>query len=480
MTRPIVTRFAPSPTGFMHIGSARTALYAYVWAKKCGGTFILRIEDTDKSREVPGSIEHIEATLGWLGLTYDFGPRAPGPWGSNIQSERLSTYRAAAEQLYKQGLAYPDPFTKEELDALRAEAEAEKRPFLVREHRPDTTVPWDGTRALRFKHTALSRSVWTDAVRGDLSAGPEALDDFVILKADGYPTYNFAHIVDDAAMGVTHVVRGDEFIASTPNYLALYDALGIPRPVFVTVPPILKDDRTKKLGKRDGAKDILEYRKEGYLPEAMNNYLALLGWNPGTDQEVFTMDELVTQFDIGRIHVSGAAFNETKLQWINREHMQKLSAHLFWEHAEECLTPETVTMLDAKNLWSQVVPLMRERASTFGDIGALDREGEYRYYYETPVVEPSKLCWKGESQPATKTRLEAVLGLLEGVLDPWSADSVKAAVWDYAEKEGKGQVLWPMRVALSGKDKSPDPFVIAGIIGRDETLDRIRAACRVL
>jgi glutamyl/glutaminyl-tRNA synthetase len=244
----------------MHIGGLRTALFAYLWARKNNGTFILRIEDTDTEREVPGSIDHIQEALKWIGLDWDYGPDKPGPFGSCIQSKRLETYKEFAQELIDKGLAYPDPFTTEQIEEFRKKAESEKRPFLFRNHRPATFEAWDGSKALRLKVEKPRRMKWHDAVRGNLEAGEEALDDFILIKKDGYPTYNFAHIIDDHLMGVTHIMRADEFISSTPKFLSLYEALGIKPPVFVTLPPILRSDKTKKLGKRDGAKDVLEYK----------------------------------------------------------------------------------------------------------------------------------------------------------------------------------------------------------------------------
>ncbi|HMA77703.1 MAG TPA: glutamate--tRNA ligase family protein, partial [Candidatus Paceibacterota bacterium] len=251
----IVTRFAPSPTGFMHIGGVRTALFAYLYARKHNGTFILRIEDTDKNREVEGSIAHIQESLAWLEIDWAYGPDKPGPFGSCLQSDRLDIYKRYAKQLIAKGLAYPDPYTPEAVAVFREQAEAEKQPFLFRNHRPTEIGEWNGTQPLRFKVPEIKRMHWHDEVRGDLSAGEEMLDDFIIIKADGYPTYNFAHIVDDVEMGVTHVMRGEEFLASMPKFLSLYEALEIPLPKFVTLPPIMGPDGKKKLSKRDGAKD---------------------------------------------------------------------------------------------------------------------------------------------------------------------------------------------------------------------------------
>jgi glutamyl-tRNA synthetase len=339
----VVTRFAPSPTGFMHIGGVRTALFAYLYAKKHNGTFILRIEDTDKEREVEGSIAHIMESLSWLKIAWDCGPDKVNPFGSCIQSERLEAYKEYALKLIEKELAYPDPYTKEEVDAFRAQAESEKKPFLFRNHRPEVFEVWDGTKPLRLKVPEVKRYTWQDAVRGELTAGEEMVDDIIIIKADGYPTYNFAHIIDDMKMEVTHIMRGEEFISSMPKFLSIYDALEIPYPVFVTMPSILNDEKTKKLGKRDGAKDILEYRSEGYLPETMMNFLALIGWNPGTEQELFSKEELIEAFDITKIQKSGGAFNEEKLLWMNKEYLQKMKPSDFFEYVKKAL-PEALIL----------------------------------------------------------------------------------------------------------------------------------------
>jgi glutamyl-tRNA synthetase len=257
-TQKIVTRFAPSPTGFMHVGGVRTALFAWLFARKNNGTFILRIEDTDKEREIAGSMEHIIESLKWLNIEWNEGPDIGGPHAPYLQSQRLDSYKKYALQLIEKGYAYPDPYTKEEVEAFRQKAAEEKRAFLYRDHRPENPGTWDGTKPLRFKVPEVKISKWHDVVRGDLTAGPEALDDFILIKSDGYPTYNFAHIIDDLEMGVTHIFRADEFISSTPKFLSLYEALGIDHPEFVTLPPILGEGGNKKLGKRDGAKDILK------------------------------------------------------------------------------------------------------------------------------------------------------------------------------------------------------------------------------
>lgn len=480
----VVTRFAPSPTGFMHIGSVRTALYAYLWARKNNGTFILRIEDTDTDREVSGSVEHIIETLTWLDLKWDYGPDKPGPFGSCIQSERLATYKQYAQKLIDKGLAYPDPYTPEELETFRKQADEEKRPFLYRKHRPEKFEAWDGTKALRFKTPTIKRMKWHDAVRGDLEAGEEALDDFILIKKDGYPTYNFAHIVDDHLMGVTHIMRADEFISSTPKFLSLYEGLGIKPPVFVTLPPILRSDKTKKLGKRDGAKDILEYRKEGFLPEAMINFLSLIGWNPGTEKEIFTREELVKTFDISKIHKAGGVFNEEKLRWTNKEHLKQIPKETFTKALKEKLQSiERVSDLGwslSDSILEKIAPIVLDRIEIYSDIDQMVLERDLDYYFGEPAYDALSLRWKGQGtlEGASKHLAFIKEGLSKMSEDSWNEESIKNTVWPYAEKEGRGEVLWPFRFALSGKDKSPNPFTLAHILGKNVTLERLEKAIK--
>ena len=477
-SQKVVTRFAPSPTGYMHVGGVRTALYGWLFARKHKGTFILRIEDTDKEREVAGSMEHIIESLKWLGIEWNEGPDIGGPHAPYIQSQRLDSYRKYAQQLIDKGFAYPDPYSKEELEAFRQKATDEKRAFLFRDHRPETPMTWDGTRPLRFKVPEIKKYEWHDAVRGDLSAGPESLDDFILIKSDGYPTYNFAHIIDDLEMGVTHIFRADEFISSTPKFLSLYDALGITHPEFVTLPPILGEGGNKKLGKRDGAKDILEYRNEGYLPEAMLNFLALLGWNPGGEQEVFTADEITTQFDITRVQKSGAQWNDEKLNWLNREHIKKLSTQ-DQETWVSKFIPEKIQSLPeySQEMLMKIVPIAIERIEKFDDIRTMAEEGEFDYYFQDPDYDASKLVWKTETKENTKTHLQKAVELLIPVPESaFSKEAAKEAVWTYAESVGRGNILWPMRYALSGREKSPDPFTLAETLGKEITLKRLQNA----
>ena len=479
--RRVRTRFAPSPTGYMHVGGVRTAIFAWAFAKKHKGDFILRIEDTDKSREVKGSIEHIIKSLRWLNIDWQEGPDVDGGTGSYKQSERLEIYREWAQKLIDKGLAYPDPYTQEELTTFRDIAKAEKRPFLFRDHRPDTFEDWDGSKPLRFKVPEIKRYHWHDAVRGDLEAGEETLDDIIIIKADGYPTYNFAHIIDDYLMGVTHVMRGEEFISSTPKFLSLYDALDIPYPIFVTMPPIMAADGKKKLGKRDGAKDILEYKAEGYQPEAMMNFLALIGWNPGTEQELFSEKDLIEAFTLEKIQKSGGVFNEEKLQWMNKEYLQKLDTAAFGALVLEALAPETKELSNySEESALKLAPTIQERVHTTKEITETSKTGEYDFAFSTPVVSPDLVKWKKDESPKDALpRLQKAHELLE-IADYTSPETIKQALWEYAEEVGRGELLWPLRVALTGMERSPDPFTSAYIIGKEETLLRIQNTINTL
>lgn len=473
-TGKIVTRFAPSPTGFMHVGGVRTALYAWLWARKNNGVFILRIEDTDQKREVEGSVEHIIESLRWLGLEYDAGPDKCEPGMCYTQSERLDLYKKYANILIEKGYAYADPYTQEELESFRKKAEEEKKPFLYRNHRPENPPVWDGTKPLRFKTPEIKSYSWNDLVQGDLSAGPEALDDFILIKSDGYPTYNFAHIVDDIEMKVTHVVRGQEFISSTPKFLSVYEALRIAPPFFISTPPILGAAGNKKLSKRDGAKDILDYRKEGYLPSTMINYLAFLGFNPGGEREIFTPKELMEVFDLTKIQRSGSKWSDEKLNWFNKEHMKLLPESEIEKNILEWL-PEN--MRDVK-----LVPVIFERISKWSDVKDMAERGELNLFFKTPTYDKEKLIFKNSTPEDTgKNILSAIEALNQIPEDNFTQDTVKDSLMSLADKlEKRGAMLHPVRFALSGLDKSPDPFTIASVVGKNETLSRLQYAQKAI
>ncbi len=491
INKKIVTRFAPSPTGYLHIGGVRTALYAWAYARKHNGTFILRIEDTDKEREILGSIDHIIESLKWLGITWDEGPDIGGPNTPYKQSERLESYKKYAQILIDKGLAYADPYTSDQLEQFRKEAEANKKPFLYRNHRPENPPKWDGTMPLRLKIVDIKQTEWFDEVRGRLTAGEEALDDFILIKSDGYPTYNFAHIIDDLEMGVTHIMRADEFISSTPKFLALYDALGIDRPHFATLPPIMAPDGKKKLGKRDGAKDILEYRDDGYLPNAMFNFLAYIGWSPEDEREILTPEEFIKVFDLKRIHKSGGGFNVDKLDWINREYLKKLS----YEEQEEYISkyiPENIKNLPgySNTILHNITPIIMERINNAVDIIKMVEDKELDYFFSKPNYQKESLFFKSSKIPASDkyTTLSRYLDHAKNILEmiddsSFKKEIIKEKLWPFTESEdvvSRGDVLWPMRYALSGLDKSPDPFIIAEVLGKKETISRLEDAILLL
>jgi glutamyl-tRNA synthetase len=486
--KKVVTRFAPSPTGFVHVGNIRTALYAWAFAKKNNGTFILRIEDTDKAREVEGSIEHVMASLKWIGINWDEGPDIGGPNAPYKQSERLESYLKYAKILIDKGLAYSDPYTEEEVEVFRNKADEEKRPFLYRDHRPENPPTWDGKNPLRFKVANVKSYEWDDMVRGHLKAGPEALDDFILIKGDGYPTYNFAHIIDDLEMGVTHIMRGDEFISSTPKFLSLYEALEIERPELVMLPPIMGPGGKKKLGKRDGAKDFLEYKNEGYLPEAMMNFLAFIGWNPGGDTEIITPEQFVNLFDIKQIHISGGQFNEEKLDWINHEHLKLLSADKQVEYVSTFL-PENIKNLPnySGDKLLSITPIIMERIQNGKDLVEMANNGDLTYYFSQPTYLKDSLFFKSSKIPQDNkheilsTYVMDAISLLKDISNSdFNRVNIKDRIWEYAEKVGRGDILWPIRFALSGLDKSPDPFILAEILGKDETISRLNNAINIL
>lgn len=332
--KEVRTRFAPSPTGYLHVGGVRTALFAWLVARQANGKFILRIEDTDVKRQVKGSVDHIINTLKTLGLNYDEGPDQPGSFGPYLQSQRLSLYKEWANKLIAAGRAYADPYTIKEVENFRDIALKAKKPFLFRDFRPTKPAIWDGTQPLRFLSKPKDYS-WHDEIMGNLSAKKEAVDDFILLKSDGYPTYNFAHIIDDHLMQISHVIRAQEFIASMPRFLNLYEALEIEKPLFATVPFVLGPDGKKKLSKRDGAKDVLEYINQGYLPEALINFMASLGWNDDTTQEIFDITELITKFKLSDVQKSAAKFDEQRLIWMNGAHIRRLDIDDLFNRVEK-------------------------------------------------------------------------------------------------------------------------------------------------
>ena len=480
----IRTRFAPSPTGFLHVGGIRTALFAYLVARQSGGTFVLRFEDTDKKREVAGSAEHLIASLKAIGIEYDEGPDIGGPYGPYTQSERLDHYKAWAQKLIDAGRAYADPYTPEQVQAFREQATAEKRAFLYRNHRPENPPAWDGTQPLRFKSEPKSYH-YHDEVMGDITTSPEVIDDFILIKSDGYPTYNFAHIVDDAEMHITHVIRGQEFLSSMPNFLALYEALGIRSsdeqaaddsytlPIFAHMPHIMNEQGNKKLGKRDGAKDVLDYIRDGYLPETMMSFIATMGWNDGTEQEVFTKQELIDKFSLSHVQKSGARFDEKRLLWMNGHFIRELSldeladrVEFFWSESAK-KAPEPYK--------KQVLTLAQDRLKTLKDLPALTS-----YFFETPATDLTLITDNKQLKKLDTTEIAALLQQAREALA--SANYTPEAIQDCLNQllETTGQkpgILFSLiRIATTWAPFSPQLNDTLALLGRDTTLERLDTA----
>ena len=473
----IRTRFAPSPTGFMHVGGVRTALFAWLLAQQSKkingeGTFILRIEDTDKVREVEGSIQQIENSLKWLGISWDEGVDQGGPDAPYKQSERLAIYKEWAQRLIDAGRAYADPYTPVELEAFREQAKAEKRPFLYRNHRPENPPTWDGTQPLRFKSDPKPYQ-WTDAVMGNLSTGEDAIDDFILIKSDGYPTYNFCHIVDDAIMGVTHVLRSQEFISSTPKFLNLYEALEVERPTLATLPFVMAIDGKKKLGKRDGAKDILEYAKEGYLPEAMANFLATLGWNDGTEQEVFTVQELIDAFTLSRVQKSPARFDEQRLLWLNGQHIRALSLDDLYARVED-FWPVVAKNTDEAHK-KQVLALVQGRLKTLADLPILTE-----YFFTEPSPDWEMVSTNKQLKKLNQEEIVTLLAATKAVIadmpeSDFVAENIQDTLNQLLETTGQkpGILFSLIRLAVSWAPFSPALHDTLATLGKDTTLRRL-------
>ena len=468
----VVTRFAPSPTGFLHVGGVRTALFAWLLARQANGTFILRIEDTDKNREVEGSIDHIIQCLQTLGIDYDLGPGKDGESGPYKQSDRLDIYHRWAKKLVEEGRAYADPYSPEELNHFREQAQAEKRPFLYRDHRPENPPVWDGKLPLRFKSEPRAYE-WHDEVMGDLKTGPEVIDDFILIKSDGYPTYNFAHIVDDAEMGVTHVIRGQEFLSSMPNYMNLYEALSLNRPLFATMPHIMNEQGNKKLGKRDGAKDVLDYIRDGYLPETMMSFIATLGWNDGTEQEVFTRDELIAKFSLERVGRSGARFDEKRLLWMNGQFIRELSLDDLYDRVAD-FWPESAA--DTEEAYKrQVLELAQDRLKTLQDLPALTD-----YFFRTPEVDWSLIDGNKQLKKLERDEIRSLLTTASDALaaTEWSSEAIQDCLNRLLETTGQkpGVLFSLIRIATTWAPFSPQLKDTLALLGRDTVLERLKIA----
>ncbi len=442
----VVTRFAPSPTGLLHIGAYRAMVFNYLFSRQNKGRLILRIEDTDKERSKKEYEENILESIEWLSLEYDEIYK---------QSERGEVYKKNLQKIIDEGKAY-----------ISEESEGERK------------------KVVRFKNPNKVVSV-NDLIRGEIKFDTTELGDFVLAKSLDEPLYHLAVVVDDFDMGVTHVIRGDDHISNTPRQILIQQALGAPLPVYAHLPIILAQDKSK-LSKRHGAKAITKYRDEGFLPQALINYMALLGWNPGGEEEIFSVPELVEKFDLKKVQKSGAVFDENKMRWVNKEHIKRLPEKLKKEKIKETLSKterfkSKNWKIDDKKM-GDISEVFLGYVEIFSDLSKMVEEGDFDYFFEEPEYEADSLVWKKEpdKKSAYGYLCDIILKLEVLSSDDFSAENVKGEIWDYATERGRGNVLWPMRFALTGKDKSPDPFTVASILGKNETLKRLKKASEKL
>ena len=445
---PVITRFAPSPTGLKHAGNYRTAVFCYLFAKHTNGSSLVRIEDTDKARSKPEYEQNIFDTLAWL----DLMPSEP----PTRSSDRMERHKELLQKLIAEDKAYLSHEPKKDDPAVMVD--------VVRLRNPKTNLTFH------------------DEIRGDITFDTTELGDFVIARAIDDPLYHFAVVVDDGDMKVTHVIRGEDHISNTPRHILIQEALGLPHPIYAHVPLLLNTNRTK-LSTRTGAKPLYEYRDMGVLPEAMLNYLALLGWNPGDDREYLSREQLIETFDLSRVQKGGAVFDETKLLSVNQHWMRALSDDDFLIHLH--VGRSTSNMGDEK--FRRAVPLLKERARTFGEAREM-LDGELKCLFSAPAPSLDGLLAKelpdrpGVAKTALETLCKAVKSLPEGV----SVESVKEVIMPVADAEeakgkgGRGAVLWPLRYALSGQERSPDPFTLIAILGPEESVSRVQKAIAIL
>ena len=471
----IRTRFAPSPTGYMHIGNLRSALYEYLIAKREGGTFILRIEDTDAERFVEGATDVIYKTLKMVNLIHDEGPDIGGPYGPYVQSERKEIYMEYAKKLIDTGSAYYCFCGKERLESLQKEGEIGGYDNHCRDIDPANSLE-SGLSFVIRQGIPDGKTTFTDLVFGDITVDNSELDDQVLIKSDGFPTYNFANVVDDHLMAITHVARGVEYLSSTPKYNLLYEAFGWEIPAYVHLTLIVNQDGVK-LSKRRGDASFEDLVALGYLPEAIINYIALLGWSPGDTREFFTLEELIEAFDIKGLSKSPSAFDMNKLTWMNGEYFKKMDDDIFYEMAQETLKNSVKTGGVCHRTLAGIV---KSRINFIKEVPEL-----LDFIDELPNYSPELYVHKKmkTDESISLESLKKVIAYAENRAEPWDNDSLFAELTALAEKEGlkNGQILWPIRTALSGKPTSPcGASELMVLLGKDESIRRMKKGVEVL
>lgn len=478
------TRFAPSPTGYLHVGGLRTALYSYLFAKQHGGQLILRIEDTDQTRLVPDATEKLIATLARVGLQPDEGPDVGGQSGPYVQSQRLALYQQHAKQLVDANQAYYCFCSSERLAQVREQKITAKEPPMYDRHCADLSAEEVARRlaageahVIRLRVPA-GKTTLTDLVWGEVTVDNATIDDQVLLKTDGFPTYHLAVVVDDHLMEITHVLRGEEWLPSTPKHLLLYRAFGWEPPQFAHLPLLLNADRSK-LSKRQGDVAVEDFLAAGYLPEAIINFVALLGWHPGAGEteEIFSVSELMKRFSLEHIHKAGAIFSQEKLNWINAHYIRQLPIATLVELTQPYLQPLLEQYPQPAEYVARVLQLEQERLVKLADSA---QQTEY-FFVDQPQYPPELLVWK-KSTPADAQRWLVAIQSALVVHDDWSQTALEKYVrqWIADQKAGNGDVLWPLRVALTGREKSPSPFEVAAVLGKDRSRARIAAAIKVI
>jgi len=506
-------RFAPSPTGFLHIGGLRTALYNYLFVRKNKGDFILRIEDTDIKRKVKGAVENLIKTLKQVGLDYDEGPilrnnklTEIGEYGPYIQSERLDIYKKYAEELVKKDKAYYCFCTPEDLEKMRREQMSrgtapmyDERCRRLSKKEVDKRIKAGIPYVVRLKIPEFGSIKFNDLIRGEIEFDYKNIDDQVLLKSDGYPTYHLANVVDDHLMGISHVIRGEEWLPSTPKHIFLYQAFGWDIPEFAHLPLLLNPDKTK-LSKRQGDVAVEDYLAKGYLPEALINFVAFLGWNPGDEREIFSLEELIKEFSLERVGKSGAVFNREKLDWLNGHYIRQLDID---ELTEKCIPYLEQTKLIKKipnpksqipnkfqiqnskfkileteevvdfNYIKKVVALEQDRLKRLDKIGELTKF----FFVDQLEYDPELLIWKKVTKEQTLENLKLAEGIISKIdQKEFKKEILKKVLMKLTKKTGVGELLWPFRVALTGRKASPDPFEISEVLEKKKVLKRIKKA----
>ncbi len=475
------TRFAPSPTGFMHLGNLRSALYTYLYAKKHGGRFILRIEDTDQARYVEGAVDVIYNTLRSIGMQWDEGPDIGGDYGPYVQSERKDMYLPYAKQLVEAGKAYYCFCTKEELDERRAEAEKnggvwkyDKHCLHMPKEEVERRLAAGEPYVIRQNVPESGEASFDDVLYGHIAVDCSELDDMILIKADGMPTYNFANVIDDHTMAISHVMRGNEYLASTPKYNLLYEAFGWEKPVYIHMTPIMRDAQ-HKLSKRDGDAYFEDYLNKGYLKEAIVNYVALLGWNPGDEREFFTLKELESAFDVDGMSKSPAIFDPVKLTWMNAEYVRRLSPQDFTAHAMPYYEKAGVAAMDKEVLRR----ILQPRVEVFTQIPEM-----VDFLTAIPAYDAALFTnKKSKTNPEVAAHvLDLAISALDALPD-WTESAIHDTLLGVAAEQGlkNGTMLWPVRIALAGKAVTPGGAIeIAVLLGREESMKRLRAGRALL